>query len=106
VNSGYSVKRLGENMTTSLRPSSQTTAQLQIYHYSHHMSVKLESSDEQVFDVPREIAEMSVTVKHMLDDVDADSDAPIPLPNVTGKILAKVGRTFHHDHQQPTPERA
>ncbi len=54
------------------------------------MSVKLESSDEQVFEVPREIAEMSVTVKHMLDDVDADSDAPIPLPNVTGKILAKV----------------
>jgi hypothetical protein len=56
------------------------------------MSVKLESSDEQVFEVPREIAEMSVTVKHMLDDVDADSDAPIPLPNVTGKILAKVHR--------------
>ena len=54
------------------------------------MSVKLESSDEQVFEVAREIAEMSVTVKHMLDDVDADSDAPIPLPNVTSKILAKV----------------
>ena len=59
-------------------------------HQSTTMSVKLESSDEQVFEVPREIAEMSVTVKHMLDDVDADSDAPIPLPNVTGKILAKV----------------
>jgi len=73
------------------------------YHYSHHMSVKLESSDEQVFDVPREIAEMSVTVKHMLDDVDADSDAPIPLPNVTGKILAKVIEWAKYHHSNPDP---
>ena len=55
-------------------------------------TVKLESSDEQVFEVPKEIAEMSVTVKHMLDNINADSNAPIPLPNVTGKILAKVRR--------------
>merc|ERR1712093_903663 len=65
------------------------------------MSVKLESSDEQVFEVPREIAEMSVTVKHMLDDVDADSDAPIPLPNVTGKILAKVIEWAKYHHANP-----
>ncbi len=58
------------------------------------MSVKLESSDEQIFEIPREIAEVSVTVKHMLDDVDADSDAAIPLPNVTGKILSKVHTRF------------
>jgi len=66
-------------------------------------SVKLESSDEQVFEVPREIAEMSITVKHMLDDVDADSDAPIPLPNVTGKILAKVIEWAKYHHANPDP---
>lgn len=52
--------------------------------------IKLESSDEQTFEVAREVAEMSVTIKHMLDDVDAESENPIPLPNVTGKILSKV----------------
>ncbi len=66
-------------------------------------TVKLESSDEQIFEVPREIAEMSVTVKHMIDDFPADSDAPIPLPNVTGKILGKVieWAKYHHEHPDP-----
>ncbi|AVK75424.1 S-phase kinase-associated protein 1 [Pandoravirus quercus] len=66
--------------------------------------IKLESSDEQVFEVAREVAEMSVTVKHMLDDVDADSDAAIPLPNITGKILGKVieWANYHHENSEPT----
>lgn len=66
-------------------------------------TIKLESSDEQVFEVAREIAEMSVTVKHMLDDVDADSENPIPLPNVSGKILGKVIElaTYHHENPEP-----
>lgn len=68
-------------------------------------TIKLESSDEQVFEVAREIAEMSVTVKHMLDDVDADSENAIPLPNVSGKILAKVieWATYHHENPEPAP---
>lgn len=64
-------------------------------------TIKLESSDEQVFEVPREVAEMSITVKHMLDDVDADSDAAIPLPNVSGKILSKVIEWAKHHHENP-----
>merc|ERR1719242_1423604 len=66
--------------------------------------VKLESSDEQVFEVEREIAEQSVTVKHMLTDLGGDSDAAaIPLPNVTGKILAKVIEycRYHQEHPDP-----
>lgn len=68
-------------------------------------TIKLESSDEQVFEVAREIAEMSVTVKHMLDDVDADSENAIPLPNVSGKILGKVieWATYHHENPEPAP---
>nr|CCG34070.1 SCF ubiquitin ligase [uncultured eukaryote] len=64
-------------------------------------TVKLESSDDTVFEVPREIAEMSVTVKHMLEDIDpSGEDNPIPLPNVTGKILQKVIEycKYHHEH--------
>jgi len=65
-------------------------------------SVKLESSDDQVFEVPRNIAEMSVTVKHMLEDINpgSDTDNPIPLPNVTGKILSKVIDycKYHNEH--------
>lgn len=51
---------------------------------------KLESSDGHIFTVSREIAEMSETVRNMLGDVEGDADATIPLPNVTGEILAKV----------------
>jgi hypothetical protein len=53
------------------------------------MSIKLESSDEQVFEVPREVAEMSLTIKNMLADIDSSSTDSIPL-SITGNILAKV----------------
>ena len=52
--------------------------------------VKLQSSDEIEFEVGLNVAEMSVTIKHMLDDIDADSDKSIPLPNVDGEVLKKV----------------
>jgi hypothetical protein len=50
--------------------------------------VLLRSSDDQVIEVPREIAEMSVTIKYMLTETRADP-TPIPLP-VTSEILGKV----------------
>jgi len=71
------------------------------------MSVKLQSSDEQEFEVEKPVAEMSVTIKNMLEDMqDVGSDAPIPLPNVTGKILAKVIEycKWHLEHPTPVTE--
>jgi hypothetical protein len=59
------------------------------------MSIKLESSDEQVFEVPREVAEMSLTIKNMLADIDSSSTDSIPL-SITGNILAKVSTACHH----------
>jgi len=68
--------------------------------------VKLQSSDEQEFEVERELAEMSVTIKNMLEDILIDNETPIPLPNVTGKILQKVIEywKYHKDHPLPVSD--
>lgn len=82
------------------------------------MSVHLLSSDSEEFKVDKEVAERSVLIKNMLEgkkiksaennqreksrlktriflilDI-GDSDAPIPLPNVTSKVLGKVKYTL------------
>jgi S-phase kinase-associated protein 1 len=56
--------------------------------------VKLTSADGQEFSVPKEVANMSVLIKNMLEDFGEETDAPIPLPNVSGQILAK-GTLIH-----------
>lgn len=50
--------------------------------------VKLRSSDEEMFDVEQEVANQSTMIRNMIEDTGID--CPIPLPNVTSKILAKV----------------
>ncbi|KAK9677537.1 hypothetical protein RND81_11G150100 [Saponaria officinalis] len=50
--------------------------------------ILLKSSDGEDFEVDEIVALESQTIKHMIEDDCADS--VIPLPNVTGKILAKV----------------
>ncbi|KAL2937079.1 SKP1-like protein 4 [Bienertia sinuspersici] len=50
--------------------------------------ITLKSSDGESFEVEEAVALESQTIKHMIEDDCADS--AIPLPNVTGKILAKV----------------
>ncbi|KAH3732118.1 cytosolic glycoprotein FP21 [Pelomyxa schiedti] len=65
--------------------------------------VKLESSESQVIEAPVEIAKMSVTIKNMLDDL-GETNAPIPLPNVTVKILNKVLEYCTYHHANPSPD--
>lgn len=50
--------------------------------------ITLTSSDGEAFDVDEEVALQSQTIKHMIEDDCADNG--IPLPNVTGKILAMI----------------
>ncbi|KAL2917665.1 hypothetical protein HK105_202538 [Polyrhizophydium stewartii] len=68
--------------------------------------VKLSSSDGREFVVAKEVACQSVLIKNMLEDLGEDSDAPIPLPNVSGPVLEKVVEyaTQHKDDAPPAPE--
>lgn len=52
------------------------------------VQVKLLSSDSQQFDVDEDVAVQSVTVKNLIED--SGTDEGIPLPNVSGRVLAKV----------------
>ena len=62
------------------------------------------TADEQVFEVPREVALMMPTVKDMLNDIDSGDDIPeAPLPNVTGTIMAKVLEYLAHHLANPDP---
>lgn len=51
-------------------------------------TVKLTSSDAQMFEVLDDVAFLSQTVKNLVED--AGTEDSIPLPNVSGRILAKV----------------
>jgi len=66
--------------------------------------VKLQSSDDQEFEVTKQVAEMSKTIKLMMEDLEDDMDLPIPLPNVAGKILAKVVEYCKHHTAETTKE--
>lgn len=50
--------------------------------------IKLRSSDEEMFEVEEIVAFQSLTIKNMVEDT--GSDAAVPLPNVTSKVLAKI----------------
>ncbi|OEL14234.1 SKP1-like protein 11 [Dichanthelium oligosanthes] len=50
--------------------------------------ITLISSDNERFEVPEAAANLSQTVRHMIED--GCTDGGIPLPNVTSNILAKV----------------
>jgi S-phase kinase-associated protein 1 len=62
--------------------------------------VKLKSSDDEMFEVEEGVAFESQAVKNMIEDTGMDH--PIPLPNVSSKILAKVIEycKYHVDNQK------
>ncbi|GAA5822631.1 hypothetical protein JCM10212_004343 [Sporobolomyces blumeae] len=64
--------------------------------------VKLVSSDNEEFEVEKDVAVRSVLVKNMLEDV-GESDHPIPLPNVSASVLKKVLEWCEHHKKDPEP---
>ncbi|RKP09430.1 E3 ubiquitin ligase SCF complex Skp subunit [Thamnocephalis sphaerospora] len=65
--------------------------------------VVLTSSDNVEFTVDKDVAERSVLIKNMLEDV-GESDHAIPLPNVTGKVLSKVIEYCEQHKNDPLPD--
>ncbi|KAI9887672.1 MAG: hypothetical protein M1823_000536 [Watsoniomyces obsoletus] len=67
--------------------------------------VTLMSSDNAEIKVDREVAERSVLIKNMLEDIgDQGSGEPIPIPNVNEAVLNKVIEWCqHHRHDPPPP---
>ncbi|CAI0417948.1 unnamed protein product [Linum tenue] len=64
--------------------------------------ITLKSSDGESFEVEEAVAMQSQTIKHMIEDGCAGDG--IPIPNVTGAILAKV-LEFCKKHQHHAPDR-
>ncbi|KAJ1500262.1 hypothetical protein HMI55_006813 [Coelomomyces lativittatus] len=62
---------------------------------------KLVSSDNQVVQVSRTIAERSVLLKNMMDDIPSSEDAEIPITNVTHRVLKKVLEYCEHHKDDP-----
>lgn len=61
-------------------------------------TVTLLSQDGNSFEVSLDVAKMSETIKNLIED--AGTDNPVPLPNVSSVILAKVVEycQYHHAH--------
>ncbi|CAI0413096.1 unnamed protein product [Linum tenue] len=65
--------------------------------------ITLKSSDGESFEVEEAVAMQSQTIKHMIEDGCAGDG--IPIPNVTGAILAKVLEFCKkHQHHAPDPD--
>ncbi|KAJ7536810.1 hypothetical protein O6H91_12G082500 [Diphasiastrum complanatum] len=68
--------------------------------------VELMSSDGHMFEVDEAVAFQSQTLKNVIEDT--GNDSAVPLPNVTGKILAKVIEycKYHVDLHKSGDEKA
>ncbi|KAJ1836740.1 hypothetical protein LPJ63_000060 [Coemansia sp. RSA 2711] len=64
------------------------------------MAIILLSSDDEKFTVSKEVAEQSVLIKNLIEDL-GDGDEPIPLPNVTAKVLKKIIEYCEHHQYDP-----
>lgn len=62
--------------------------------------VKFTTSDEKEFTVARPVAEMSVTIKNMLADLEV-SDQAIPLLNVNSETFQKIVNYCEHHYYHP-----
>ncbi|EFP11407.1 hypothetical protein GCK72_000509 [Caenorhabditis remanei] len=74
-------------------------------------NIKISSSDNETFTVPRNVIRLSTTINTLLQDLgldeeDAVNTDPIPVQNVTAPILKKVIAwcTYHYQDATPTDD--
>ncbi|KAK8049963.1 E3 ubiquitin ligase complex SCF subunit scon-3 [Apiospora phragmitis] len=65
-------------------------------------TIRLQSNDNHVIDVDKAVAERSLLIKNMLEDLgDAAVSETIPIPNVTEPVLRKVIEWCEHHRGDP-----
>jgi S-phase kinase-associated protein 1 len=67
------------------------------------MSISLQSSDGREFTIEKSLAERSILLKNLLENVQESCNDPIPLPNVTGAIMEKILIYLEHHKNDPIP---
>lgn len=64
------------------------------------MMVLISTSDNEQFSVDRDVAERSLLIKQLIEDI-GESDQAIPLPNVSSSVLTKVLEYCSHHRNDP-----
>lgn len=62
--------------------------------------VLISTSDNEQFSVDRDVAERSLLIKQLIEDI-GESDQAIPLPNVSSSVLTKVLEYCSHHRNDP-----
>ncbi|KAF3901812.1 hypothetical protein AA313_de0206446 [Arthrobotrys entomopaga] len=65
--------------------------------------IKLLSSDNIEIPVEKDVAERSVLIKNMMEDIGGHIDDAIPIPNVNEAVLRKVIEWCEHHKSDPAP---
>jgi hypothetical protein len=63
--------------------------------------VRVLTSDAQYFDIDVDVANMSGTIRHLLDVIGVQSDGFMPLPNVRAAVFARVVEFCTSRHLPP-----
>ncbi|KAJ4987466.1 S-phase kinase-associated protein 1 [Stagonosporopsis vannaccii] len=63
--------------------------------------IKLTTSDNIDIDVDRQVAERSILIKNLLEDLGGDNDEAIPIPNVNEAVMKKVLEWCDHHRNDP-----
>jgi len=64
-------------------------------------TVRLITSDNQDMTVDRQVAERSILIKNLLEDLGGDNDEAIPIPNVNEPVMKKVLEWCEHHRNDP-----
>eukprot|EP00013_Stygamoeba_regulata_P021144 CAMPEP_0177656444 /NCGR_PEP_ID=MMETSP0447-20121125/15575_1 /TAXON_ID=0 /ORGANISM="Stygamoeba regulata, Strain BSH-02190019" /LENGTH=162 /DNA_ID=CAMNT_0019160573 /DNA_START=17 /DNA_END=505 /DNA_ORIENTATION=+ len=69
-------------------------------------TITLQSVDGQNFTANLEAMKLSETIKNLVGDISDQTTVPIPLSNVSSKILELVIKYCTHHHEHPSPSTA